>query len=289
MPCGGRGAGGKVIVIQRAAIVLVAAALLGGCARNEYGIPLKKKPDLSAVQSGTPVNKVRGLKKPVKKEVLTKGDLKGAEAWLFEWDLPNDEVNNRMFTSVVVKDGVVLGWYEETADKWNKNSQLYKVARLDTALENLAAAQANLAYTQMAAGMMANYNASRASYDPMQYYNMAFANTYKPWENAQPVNYGMVGGGPIAYGGPRPNATSPSYRTPGTASRVVGNQIHHGDGSTSRIQGDRIVHRDGSYSRIQGDTIVTSPGNDTSRIYGNRIQHSDGTSSRVQGNTIYHD
>jgi hypothetical protein len=33
------------------------------------------------------------------------------------WDLPNDEVNNKMFTSVVVKDGVILGWHEETADK----------------------------------------------------------------------------------------------------------------------------------------------------------------------------
>jgi hypothetical protein len=276
-------------MVSRTAAALVAVVALVGCARNEYGIPLKKKPDLSAVQPGTPVNKVRGLKKPVKKEVLTKGDLKGAEAWLFEWDLPNDEVNNRMFTSVVVKDGVVLGWHEETANKWNKNSQLYKAARLDTALENLAAAQARLAYTQMAAGMIANYNATRPRYDPVQTASTMFANSYQPWKDSGTVNYGMVGGGPIAYGGPRPNATSPSYRTPGTASRVVGNQIYHGDGSASRIDGDRIVHRDGSYSRVQGNTIVTSPGNDTSRIYGNRIQHSDGTSSRVQGNVIYHD
>ncbi len=195
-------------MIQRAAIVLVAAALLGGCARNEYGIPLKKKPDLSTVQPGTPVNKVRGLKKPVKKEVLAKGDLKGAEAWLFEWDLPNDEVNNRMFTSVVVKDGVVLGWHEETADKWNKNSQLYKAARLDTALENLAAAQARLAYTQMAAGMIANYNATRPRYDPVQTASTMFANSYQPWKNSGTVNYGMVGGGPIAYGGAQTTASS---------------------------------------------------------------------------------
>jgi hypothetical protein len=136
---------------------------------------------------------------------------------------------------------------------------------------------AQAARYQAASAMLANYsayNASRPRYGPVQAASTMFANSYQPWKNSGTVNYGMVGGGPIAYGGPRPNATSPSYRTPGTASRVVGNQIHHGDGSTSCIQ---------------GDTIVTSPGNDTSRIYGNRIQHSDGTSSRVQGNTIYHD
>lgn len=149
------------------------------------------------------------------------------------------------------------------------------------------------AFLQRRVDFMAGYGASmmnRAATAPVQATQNFF--TYKPWENASSTaNYGMIGGGPIPFGGPRPNPSSdsPTYRTPGTASRIVGNQIHHGDGSTSRIQGDRIVHRDGSTSRIQGNTIVTSPGNDTSRIYGNRIQHSDGTSSRVQGNTIYHD
>jgi hypothetical protein len=277
----------------RLTCALALGMLLAGCATtNDAGVRLYKKPDLSKVTPGTPVTKVASLKKPIKREVITKGELKGAEAWLYEWDAPNDEVNNKMFTSVVVKDGAVVGWYEETPDKWRKDPALHKQAKLLSALENYQGHMAKAAAYGAAASYMASYGASmvnRAANAPMQAYNTAFASTYRPWENAQPVNYGMVGGGPIAFGGPRPNETSPSYRTPGTASRVVGNQIHHGDGSTSRIVGDRIVHRDGSSSRVQGNTIVTNPGNDTSRIYGNRIQHSDGTSSRVQGNTIYHD
>jgi major membrane immunogen (membrane-anchored lipoprotein) len=284
-------------MIQRLAFLcLISALLLTGCAtKNDAGVVLHKKPDLSKVTPGTPVSKVAGLKKPIKREVITKGELKGAQAWLYEWDAPDDEVNNKMFTSVVVKDGIITGFYEETPDKWRKDPEMLKQAKLQSAFENYAGHMAQAAQYQAAAGYLAGYGAqmaNRAASAPMEAYNNAYATSYKPWETApSTVNYGMIGGGPIPFGGPRPNAMSdaPTYRTPGTASRVVGNQIHHGDGSTSRIQGDRIVHRDGSYSRIQGDTIVTSPGNDTSRIYGNRIQHSDGTSSRVQGNTIYHD
>jgi hypothetical protein len=221
------------------AYALALGTFLGGCAtKNDAGIVLHKKPDLSKVTPGTPVKKVAGLKKPVKKEVLIKGDLKGAEAWLFEWDLPNDEVNNKMFTSVVVKDGVILGWHEETADKWSKNPQLHKAAKLNSTWEDAMGHFAQAARYQAASAMLANYNAynaSRPRYDPVQAASTMFANSYQPWKNSGTVNYGMVGGGPIAYGGPRPNATSPSYRTPGTASRVAGNQIYHGDGSTSVV------------------------------------------------------
>ena len=284
-------------MIQRLALLcLISALLTSGCAtKNDAGVVLHKKPDLSKVTPWTPISKVAGLKKPIKREVITKGELKGAQAWLYEWDAPNDEVNNKMFTSVVVKDGIITGFYEETPDKWRKDPEMLKQAKLQSAFEDLASSMAQAAQYQAAAGYLAGYGAqmaNRAASAPMQAYNNAYASSYKPWETApSTVNYGMIGGGPIPFVGPRPNAASdaPTYRTPGTASRVVGNQIHHGDGSTSRIQGDRIVHRDGSYSRIQGDTIVTNPGNDTSRVYGNRIQHSDGTSSRVQGNTIYHD
>ena len=283
-------------IVLQIAIAAVVVVQLAGCAtKNDSGVVLYKKPDLRKVTPGTPANKVAALKKPIKREVIAKGQLKGAEAWLFEWDAPNDEVNNKMYTSVVVKDGAVVAYVEDSPDKWRKDPKLHKAAKLQSAFEDLSSSMAQAAQYQAAAGFAAAYGAqmaSRAASAPMQAYNNAYASSYKPWETApSTVNYGMIGGGPIPFGGPRPNAMSdaPTYRTPGTASRVVGNQIHHGDGSTSRIQGDRIVHRDGSYSRIQGDTIVTSPGNDTSRIYGNRIQHSDGTSSRVQGNTIYHD
>lgn len=282
-------------ILPLAVLCSLAVGLVGCATKNDAGIVLHKKPDLTKVAPGTPVSEVASLKKPIKREVITRGPMKGAEAWLYEWDAPNDEVNNRMFTSVVVKDGVITGFYEETPDKWRKDPDLFKQAKLQSSFENFAGHMARAARYQAAANFAASYGASminRAATAPMEAYNTAFANSYKPWETApSTVNYGMIGGGPIPFGGPRPNPLSdaPTYRTPGTASRIVGNQIHHGDGSTSRIQGDRIVHRDGSYSRIQGNTIVTSPGNDTSRIYGNRIQHSDGTSSRVQGNVIYHD
>jgi hypothetical protein len=89
-------------MIKRLAFIcLFSAFLLSGCAtKNDAGITLHKKPDLTKVTPGTPVSKVASLKKPIKREVITKGELKGAEAWLFEWDAPNDEVNNKMRTSV---------------------------------------------------------------------------------------------------------------------------------------------------------------------------------------------
>jgi hypothetical protein len=49
------------------ACVLALGALLGGCAtKNDAGIVLHKKPDLTKVTPGTPVNKVASLKKPIK-------------------------------------------------------------------------------------------------------------------------------------------------------------------------------------------------------------------------------
>jgi hypothetical protein len=154
--------------------MLLVALMPTSCAMNDVGIRLHKKPDLSAVTPGTPLNKVRGLSKPIKREVITKGELQGAEMRLYEWDLKDDDVNNRMFTSVVVKDGVILGWYEDTPAKWQKDPQLHKMAKLESAFENLAKAQANYAATQAAIGAAGAYMANRASYNPMQYYNMAY-------------------------------------------------------------------------------------------------------------------
>lgn len=84
-------------------VAAVTVVELAGCAtKNDSGVVLYKKPDLSIVTPGTPANKVAALKKPIKREVIAKGQLKGAEGWLFKWDTPNDEVNNKMYTSVVV-------------------------------------------------------------------------------------------------------------------------------------------------------------------------------------------
>lgn len=200
-------------------VVAVLVAQLAGCAtKNDSGVVLYKKPDLSKVAPGTPVSKVAGLKKPIKREVITRGELKGAEAWLYEWDAPNDEVNNRMFTSVVIKDGVITGFYEETPDKWRKDPKLHKAAKLQSAFEDLSSSMARAAQYQAAADFMAGYGASminRAATAPMEAYNTAFANSYRPWETApSTVNYGMIGGGPIPFGGGNVNSQPPLFSQP---------------------------------------------------------------------------
>lgn len=192
-------------MIQRLALLcLISALLTSGCAtKNDAGVVLHKKPDLSKVTPGTPISKVAGLKKPIKREVITKGELKGAQAWLYEWDAPNDEVNNKMFTSVVVKDGVITGFYEETPDKWRKDPGMFKQAKMQSAFEDLASSMEQAAQYQAAAGYLASYGAqmaNRASSAPMEAYNNAYASSYKPWETAPStaVNYGMIGDGNIS-------------------------------------------------------------------------------------------
>ena len=253
----------------------LAAMLLGGCATtNDAGVRLYKKPDLSKLVPGTPVNKVSGLKKPIKKEAFTKGDLKGAEAWLYEWDLPNDEVNNKMFTSVVVKDGIILGYAEESADKWSKAPELHKAAKAQSALEDYAGYMAQAAYYDMAAGMLANYAATRPRYDPVQASSTMFANSYQPWKNSGTVNYGMVGSGQIAYGGGQ------------TANNRAATQSSPQNLSAWRM-GNTLQMSDGSSARRMGNTVWGSDGTSTTKI-GNTFHHSDGTTTIQNGNTFHH-
>jgi hypothetical protein len=130
--------------------VIPALALITGCASiNDSGVALLRKPDLGQVTPGTPVNQVASLQKPAKKRPVNEADAKGPEIWLYEWDLPGDEVNNKMFTSVVVKDGIILGYAEETPDKWMKNPQLHKLAKLDSAFEDMTSLNARVANHQL--------------------------------------------------------------------------------------------------------------------------------------------
>lgn len=165
-----------------AAAVLVAQ--LAGCAtKNDAGIVLHKKPDLTKVAPGTPVSKVPSLKKPIKREVITKGELKGAEAWLYEWDAPNDEVNNKMYTSVVVKDGAVVAYVEDSPDKWRTNPQLFKAAKMASSWENAMGYFAKAAQYQAAADFAAGYGAAMvnsAATAPIQAFNTAFVPSSTP-------------------------------------------------------------------------------------------------------------
>jgi len=150
--------------MHRIFILLLAAAGLAGCATtNDSGVVLHAKPDLSTVVPGTPVEKVAALKKPLKKEPITEGVDHGAETWIYEWDLPDDGVNNRMFTSVVVKNGLIVSFREESADKWQQDNQLHMTAKLDSALEDVSSLKATAARYQRVASMRDSANA--APYD----------------------------------------------------------------------------------------------------------------------------
>lgn len=147
--------------MQRILLVLLAAAGLAGCATtNDSGVVLHTKPDLSTVVPGTPVDKVAALKTPLRKEPITVGADHGAELWIYEWDLPDDGVNNRMFTSVVVKDGLVVSFREETADKWQQDKQLHLTAKLDSALEDVSSLKAAAVRYQRVAGLRDSSNAA---------------------------------------------------------------------------------------------------------------------------------
>lgn len=137
--------------------ILAAVLALTGCATtNDSGVRLLPKPDLSGVAPGTPVDQVAALRKPARKQAVTDGRFAGAETWIYEWDSPDDGVNNRMFTSVVVKDGVVLDHNEETPDKWRQSPQLHMTAKVESALEDVASLNANAARQQRAAFLHAH-------------------------------------------------------------------------------------------------------------------------------------
>lgn len=147
--------------MPRSFFILLAALGLTGCTTtNDSGVVLHRKPDLSAVAPGTPIAKVAELQNPLKKEPILESDQSGAETWIYEWDLPDDGVNNRMFTSVVVKDGVIVSFREETADKWQQDAELHRAARLDSALEDVSSLKAAAARYQRVASLRENYNAT---------------------------------------------------------------------------------------------------------------------------------
>ena len=130
-------------------LIALGVVFAAGCtAVNNSGVALHRKPDLSGVIPGTSLRRVAGLGEPAKKEPLVSADPKGPEVWIYEWDLPDDGVNNKMFTSVVVKDGIILGYAEETPDKWTKNPVLYNEAVQASELENGASLAAMAAAVQ---------------------------------------------------------------------------------------------------------------------------------------------
>lgn len=268
---------------SRAFAAFLLLCVAGCTTTNNAGVRLYKKPDLSKAVTGTPIKKVAGLKPPLKREIISKGDLKGAEVWVYEWDAPNDDVNNRMFTSVVVKDGAFVGFVEESVEKWQKNPKLHNAAVIDSKFENLASLQARIASYQAAASVLANYNASRPQFTPTPPLPNFYSN--QPQNAAGSSNFQMFNSGAS-----RPDSWqvigNTAYGSDGSSVQRIGNQFYGSDGSSAQVIGNQIYGSNGSSAQVIGNQIYRSDGSSSQRI-GNQIYHSDGGSTQIIGNTLY--
>lgn len=101
---------------------------LCGCA----GTRTLKKRDLSSVQVGDAVTSSKVLRKPTYLLPVAKGRDKGAQMYVYEWDKPGDEINNRMYTYVVVREGRVARIFEDPPDKYEKDALAASYAFMDS-------------------------------------------------------------------------------------------------------------------------------------------------------------
>lgn len=110
--------------------VIFAALLLSlpGCASPR----ILKKRDFSSVQVGGAVATQKVLRKPTYILPVAKGRDKGARMHVYEWDKPGDEINNRMYTYVVVRDGRVVRIFEDPPDKYEKDALAASYAFMDS-------------------------------------------------------------------------------------------------------------------------------------------------------------
>ena len=107
---------------------LLCVFLVAGCS----GPALLKKRDFSSVQPGAPVAGTKVLRKPSYILPVAKGRYKGAQMHVYEWDKPGDDIINRMYTYVVVRDGRVAGIFEDPPDKYEKDALAASYAFMDS-------------------------------------------------------------------------------------------------------------------------------------------------------------
>jgi len=122
---------GTTYVAIRLALMSAVAATLCSCAGNQA----MKKPDLSKVAVGTPYIEAKALKNPRYIVDVSQGRWRDAKMLIFEWDLPGDEIHNRMYSYAVIKEGRVVSVYEDPADKYRKDPVAASQALLDTQAE----------------------------------------------------------------------------------------------------------------------------------------------------------
>jgi hypothetical protein len=112
----------------RVIIPFVLVLSLSGCASPR----ILKKRDVSSVQVGQPVAAQKVLRKPTYIFPVAKGRDRGAQMYVYEWDKPGDEINNRMYTYVVVRDGRVVRIFEDPPDKYEKDALAASYAFMDS-------------------------------------------------------------------------------------------------------------------------------------------------------------
>ena len=143
--------------------LLLGLLFLAGCA----GPKTLKKRDLSSVQAGEVAALSKTLRKPTYILPVTKGRYQGAQMYVYEWDKPDDNIVNRMYTYVVVRDGLVAAVFEDPADKYEKDAKAAAYAFLDSEGERKLSGVSNRHTTAGALRSLAQGVAMAGSFIPV--------------------------------------------------------------------------------------------------------------------------
>ena len=135
-------------------IAAVISSFLSSCAGPKYF----KKRDFSSLKIGDKFSKTKQLRNPTRIVKINKGTHSGSNVFIYEWDLPKDNIINRMYTYIYVKDDMITAIYEDPEDKYIKNKELEKIALNESAAEinyfrQVRAENARRFAMAMAAGM----------------------------------------------------------------------------------------------------------------------------------------
>ena len=144
-------------------IPVLLCVLAAGCA----GPKTLKKRDLSSVQVGEVAALSKKLSKPTYILPVTKGRYRGAQMYVYEWDKPDDNIVNRMYTYVVVRDGLVAAVFEDPADKYEKDAKAAAYAFLDSEGERKMSSISNRHATAGALRSLAEGVAMAGSFIPV--------------------------------------------------------------------------------------------------------------------------
>lgn len=144
-------------------LLILGVMLAAGCA----GPKLLKKRDFSSVQRGEVAALSKKLGKPTYILPVTKGPYQGSQMYVYEWDKPGDNIVNRMYTYVVIDNGVVEAIFEDPSDKYEKDAKAAAYAFLDSEGERKLSGISNQRTTASALQSLAQGVAMAGSFIPV--------------------------------------------------------------------------------------------------------------------------